>query len=170
MPASDETRQDRISEIITEFSEILSFARKRWTSYANEMHPELRGAGVAILQVIARRGPVTATGISQVLDMDKALVSRQISKLRELGFVEAELAPDDRRVTLLRATTHAKELLAEVRERWAGEYHERLAGWTADDLEALRDGLHRFNTAAHDIEIDGPAGRCAREHREEPEV
>nr|WP_279543872.1 MarR family transcriptional regulator [Leucobacter ruminantium] len=116
------------------------------------------------MQLVLKKGPVTATGLSQMLDMDKALVSRQVAKLRELGFVETEPAPEDRRVVLLTATPMADELIEQLRERWAHLYHERFGDWSVEDLAQLRAGLHRFNSSAHDVRVEGPAGRCARDH------
>lgn len=161
---ADAPRDDRIAQIISEFSEVFAFARSHWASYAQEVDPELKGVGMIVLQLIFKKGPVTATALSQMLDMDKAVVSRQLAKLRELALVDAEPAAEDRRVVLLTTTPRAAEVLERVRTRWAHAYHERFAGWSADDLDGLREGLHRFNASAHDIRVDGPAGRCTRGH------
>ncbi|MGJ0203236.1 MarR family transcriptional regulator [Leucobacter sp. gxy201] len=161
---------DVISEIIVEFSEIFAFARTRWAKYAEETHEDLRGAGMMVLQLVTRKGPITATGIGQLLVMDKAVVSRQITKLRELGLVEAEPAAEDRRVVLLTASARAKELLEGLHQQWAHTYHERFADWSSADLEQLRNGLHRFNASSDAQRPDGPARRCAEGHRHEPEA
>ncbi|MFV0435479.1 MAG: MarR family winged helix-turn-helix transcriptional regulator [Leucobacter sp.] len=160
-------QEQRISEVISEFSEVFAFARSRWASYADEVHPDLKGVGIMVLQLIIKKGPVTATGISQMLDMDKALVSRQLSRLRELDLVQTEPSAEDRRVVLLTPTPQARELLDRIRERWAHAYHERFDSWSVRDLELLRDGLHRFNASAHDFQVEGPAGRCTRDHRDD---
>ena len=55
----EHTREEVISEIISEFSQSFAAARTRWTRFAEEVHPELRGPGMMILQTILRRGPVT---------------------------------------------------------------------------------------------------------------
>ncbi|MBL3687831.1 MarR family transcriptional regulator [Leucobacter zeae] len=156
-----------VAEIIAEFSEIFAFARTKWARYAEEVHPDLRGVGMMVLQLVLRKGPVTATGISQLLDMDKAMVSRQISKLRELGLVAAEPAAEDRRVILLTGSERAEEMLDGIRRQWAHAYHERFDGWSPADLETLRAGLHRFNASAESGRPDGPARRCAREHAQD---
>lgn len=161
----DAAKDEQVSAIIAEFSEIFAFARSRWASYASELHADLKGAGMMVLQLVLRKGPVTATGISQMLDMDKALVSRQIAKLRDLGFVSAEPAPEDRRVVLLTASPQAHELMDHLRQRWAHAYHERFTDWSIDELSHLRDGLHRFNASANEVHVVGPAGRCGRERR-----
>lgn len=164
---ADAPRDDRIAQIISEFSEVFAFARSHWASYAQEVDSELKGVGMMVLQLVFKKGPVTATGLGQMLDMDKAVVSRQIAKLRELGLVDAEPAAEDRRVVLLTTTPRAVELLERIRARWAHAYHERFADWSPEDLEGLREGLHRFNASAHDIRVDGPAGRCTRGHAAE---
>lgn len=163
--ADDSPRGSQIAGIISEFSEIFASARTRWVRYAEEVHPDLKGGGMMVLQTVLRKGPVTATGISQLLGMDKAMVSRHISKLRELGFVETEPAPEDRRVILLTISERASELMERIRERWADSYHQRFEEWSIEDLERLREGLHRFNTSTEDAShADGPAMRCSRGH------
>ncbi|PRI10187.1 MarR family winged helix-turn-helix transcriptional regulator [Leucobacter massiliensis] len=163
--AGDRSREAPIAEIISEFSQTFAAARVRWVRYAEEVHPELRGGSLMVLQTVLRRGPVTATGLSQVLGMDKAMVSRHIAKLRELGLVDTEPAPEDRRVILLTVSATAEEVLGRIRERWAHSYHERFANWSVEELEQLREGLHRFNASSEAPPlVDGPATRCARGH------
>lgn len=161
MPVHDD---EVISQIITEFSEVFAFARTRWSNYAEEVHPDLRGIGMIVLQTIVRKGPVTATGLVQMLDMDKAVVSRQVSRLRDLGLIEATPAEEDRRVNLLTPSPRAEALLTELRARNAIAYQERFDGWSPEQLVTLRDALHRFNSSAPELRADGPARRCAREH------
>lgn len=155
---------DPIPEIIAEFSEVFAFARTRWARYAEEVHPELKGVGMMILQTILRKGPVTATGLGQMLDMDKAVVSRQVAKLRDLGLIEAEAAEEDRRVVLLTGSDRARGALDELHAQTALAYQERFAGWSDTELDTLRTLLRRFNQAAEGLRPDGPAVRCARGH------
>jgi len=150
-----------IAEIIAEFAEVFAFARTRWARYAEEVHPELRGVGMMVLQVILRKGPITATELGQMLDMDKAVVSRQVAKLRELELVDATPSEEDRRVVLLAGSARAQSLLEELQHRNAWEYGQRFAGWDDVELESLRSALHRFNGAGAET-ADGPAKRCAR--------
>lgn len=147
---SSEHCSDLIAGIISEFSAVLAFSRNRWSRYAEEVHPGLSGIGMMVLQVVMRRGPVTAKSLSKLLDMDKSLLSRHITKLRELDLVVATESPEDRRVQLLTVSDHANELLDHVRSLWASSYRERFDGWTDEELESLRSGLHRFNVASGD--------------------
>lgn len=150
-----------IAEIIAEFSQVFAFARTRWARYAEEVHPELKGVGIMVLQTILRKGPITATQLSQLLGMDKAVVSRQVTKLREFGLIEAEAAAEDRRVVLLTASSAAQVAIEELHSHTSQDYQERFQGWQVEDLAVLREGLHRFNGAAP-AEADSPASRCAR--------
>lgn len=159
----DPERDATVADIISEFSQVFAFARTRWSRYAEEVNPGLKGVGMMVLQVILRKGPVTATELSQMLDMDKAVVSRQLAKLRQLGLIEAEASDEDRRVTLLRPSETAQRTIERLHARNAHAYHERFAEWSADELETLRSGLRRFNQSSPEP-ADGPAHRCTRGH------
>lgn len=158
-PARDEV----VAEIIGEFSHLFASARTRWTRYAEEIHPDLRGPGMMLLQTILRQGPITATRLGGILDMDKAMVSRQVTKLRALGLVDAREAESDRRVILLTASEEAQAALDGMHARTSNDYRKRFAEWSDEELESLHTLMHRFNASANDAEGSGPAGRCARE-------
>lgn len=158
-----------ISEMIAEFGQVFAFARTRWARYAEQIHPELRGVGMMILQTISRKGPITATELTRLLDMDKAVVSRQLAKLREFELVQAVSDEADRRVVLLTASENGLATLAGLHQQLADAYERRLEGWDAADIANLVDLLHRFNAASPLPDLDGPAARCARKAAEEQE-
>lgn len=159
----DHSDEAMITEIIGEFSQSFAAMRTRWARYAEEVHPDLRGPGMMLLHTILRQGPVTATGLTSILDMDKAMVSRQVSKLRSLGLVDAKEAESDRRVILLTASEAAHVAIESIQARTSADYRARFADWTPDELAQLQSLLHRFNASGQDIRADGPARRCARE-------
>ncbi len=169
MEPNSTDHRDVITGIIAEFTDVFAFSRTRWARYAEEVDAEVSGVGMIVLQFITRKGPLTATGISQMLDMDKSLVSRQLARLRELGFIETVESPEDRRVQLITASEKAIDLIGRIRKLWANSYRERFEGWSADELESLRAGLHRFNASAADPRNDSPAVRCARHAADEQE-
>ena len=43
---------DPILDVIAEFSETFSFIRTRWTEFTEQLHPELSGGSIFVLQVI----------------------------------------------------------------------------------------------------------------------
>lgn len=165
---SDSAREEVVAGIISEFSQSFATARTRWTRYAEDVHPDLGSPGMMLLQTILRRGPITATGLGSILDMDKAMVSRQITKLRALGFVDAREAESDRRVILLTASEAAHAAVEGMQSRTTSEYLARFADWRGDELAQLHELLHRFNTTTfEDPRGNGPAKRCAEVEREE---
>jgi DNA-binding MarR family transcriptional regulator len=165
-----QSRDEMIPEIISEFSQMFAAAKSRWTRLAEEIHPDLRGPGMMILQTILRHGPVTATGIGGMLDMDKAMVSRQVTQLRNLGLVDAKEADSDRRVILLTVSTAAHDSIELLHSRSAAEYRARFEGWEDDELAQLQRLLHRFNSVTEDLRGTGPARRCAQEEHDSAEA
>lgn len=163
---SDRTRHATITGVISEFSQAFAAARSRWARSAEEVHPDLRGPGMILLQTILRKGPITATDLGSMLDIDKATVSRQISKLRSLDLVDAREAESDRRVILLTASKAAHEAIEAMQARISDDYLARFAEWSKEDLQQLESLLHRYNTSAEYPPHEGPARRCAREESE----
>lgn len=135
-----------IRDIAAEFAGVFAFARSRWARHAQQVHPELNGVGLMVLQRVTRCGPITASAIVQQLDMDKAAVSRQVTKLRELGLVEVAPAAEDKRVQMLSLTAAGQAATENLRGLMAADYAERFAGWSDADLAELRTLLHRFNS------------------------
>ena len=151
---------DPILGVIAEFTETFSFIRTRWTEFTQQLHPELSGGSIFVLQVILKKGPITATEIGHRLRMDKAMISRQVALLRKLGLVDTQPAAEDRRVALLTGTELAHTRLSEVRSQMSEQYRQRFAGWEVEDIVQLRDLLHRFNGSAEFFE--DPASPSAR--------
>lgn len=140
-----------LPQLIAEFSEAFAFARTRWTRVADETHPELKGGALVLLSTIVRRGPITATEIGHFLTLDKGLVSRHVTQLKELGYVESAPSPHDRRVVFLTGTETAKEALDSIHIGLAHAYQERLASWSSDELESLMAMLRKFNGTNRNI-------------------
>lgn len=164
MSRGDMSREEAIPQIISEFSEVFASAKKRLTHFAEGVHPELKSVGMLLLQTIQRRGPITATELVQILDMDKASVSRQLSKLRELGFLLVEPSAEDRRVFLLSLSPEAVSSMEALRAETSRSYEERFKSWSDADILQLRALLKRYN-AGREHELASEAhrqreGRC----------
>jgi DNA-binding MarR family transcriptional regulator len=109
------------------------------------VHPKLTGVGLLMLQLIQRKGPITAARLGQILTMDKSAVSRQIADLRQHDLVACAPSESDRRELLLTASPAAQEALRGFEATAAGAFGAGLLDWPAADLTTLRDLLHRFN-------------------------
>lgn len=163
-------RDGLIPQITAEFSQVFAFSRSRWAGFAEDIHPELRGVGLFVLQIIHRKGPITATEIAHLLMLDKSVVSRQVTKLRQIDLVDAVASEEDRRVVLLTTTEQTRESLERVQALNADAYLDRFADWSDEDLAQLHDLLHRFNTSASADPValaSGAAARCSRHASEQ---
>ena len=102
----------------------------------------LRPLGIKVTQlnvlvVLARLGLSNPTEVTQVLDMEKSTVSRNVERLRRCGLVEVR--PSARgRTQLVSVTPRGQELLEQALPRWeaAQRHTEQLLG--ASTTEALR--------------------------------
>jgi DNA-binding MarR family transcriptional regulator len=112
---------------------------------AGELHPDLDGAAYGLLALLHDAGPLRASDLVALLDLDKSTVSRQVASLVDLGLVRRAADPGDRRAQVLTPTPEGAARLEGIREvrraRWAAD----LADWPAEDVGALGELLARFN-------------------------
>ncbi|WP_241767801.1 MarR family winged helix-turn-helix transcriptional regulator [Tanticharoenia sakaeratensis] len=100
-----------------------------------------------LLVLTERLGPIGVVELSGRVGRDHSTVSRQIAKLVQLGLVERQPSPSDRRQRELRATVrgHAMaRLIDDARERLA---RRALSGWSEDEIANLAKSLRRFADA-----------------------
>ena len=131
---------------MVEMGSTMTLLRSWWSRTSEDMGIGL--GGLAILQAVSRRPEIRATEIGNLLKIDKAVVSRKITHMREMGLIEANPSPEDGRVFLLTMTKKGETEMDRVREMVAEFYSEKLADWTSEETEILRSLLHRFNTTA----------------------
>src|SRR5262245_6284435 len=103
----------------------------------------LRGSQYRVLSMVPRRGGRRLTELATVADMTKQAMGEFVAALADLGLVEVQPDPADRRAKLVsltppgrRAADAARRALAKVEAHWA----ERLG---ADDLATLEALLAR---------------------------
>ncbi|MFD0395296.1 hypothetical protein ACFQ3Z_36500 [Streptomyces nogalater] len=65
-----------------------------------------------------------------------------------------ETVPGNRRVQLLRPSDRGRELLARADARMYREVDARTAGWSPEEVRALRTLLARYNAAASAVAGD----------------
>ena len=125
---------------------------------AGELHPDLDGAAYGLLALLHDAGPLRASDLVALLDLDKSTVSRQVASLVDLGLVQRAADPGDRRAQVLTPTPEGAARLERIREvrraRWAAD----LADWPAEDVVALGELLARFNRNREAREAETPLG------------
>ncbi len=91
-------------------------------------------------------GPMRPTALSQLLDLDLSVVSRQLKALEDAGLVQREPDPADARATLVGCSPQGAQVFAETSAKRAAVLDEALHGWAAVDRQDLARLLARFNT------------------------
>ncbi|WP_232678163.1 MarR family winged helix-turn-helix transcriptional regulator [Nocardioides sp. R-C-SC26] len=141
------TRAESIAALEQELTVLVRRVRRVVGERARGVHPDLPAASYLILVAVDQDGPLRAAALVDRFDLDKGAVSRHVKHLVELGLLATAPDPDDRRATLLSVTAEAtrrmKDVVAE-RHRLVGE---RLAHWSATELEEFVAELARYNSA-----------------------
>jgi len=117
---------------------------------ARAVHPELQGVSYLMLGYLVQHGPLRASALCSVFDMDKGAVSRHIQHLLDLDLVDRTPDPDDGRATLISVSEEGTRRLGDVAEHRRRLLAERLGDWSAADLEELGVLLSRYNAALAD--------------------
>ena len=107
----------------------------------------LRPLGITVTQLnvlvaLARLEPCSPTEMTQVLDMEKSTLSRNVERLRLRGWVEVAPGPSGR-TQLVSVTPKGQELLDDALPRWeaAQRQTEQLLG------DSTTEALRRLPTA-----------------------
>lgn len=111
------------------------------------VHPDLQPMTFLLLSHLASAGPSRAAELSEMFTMDKGGVSRQVQALVDLGLVERQPDPEDRRAVLLAASDEGRRRLAEMMQASSERFDARLGDWNDDELGAFADHIARYNLA-----------------------
>jgi DNA-binding MarR family transcriptional regulator len=150
--------REAFSRLEREIALLLRRARVISERLAGELHPDLDGSAYGLLSLLQDLGPLRAGDLVARLGQDKSTVSRQVTKLVELGLVDRTVDPVDGRVQVLSPSLEGSARLARIREarraRWAAD----LSDWPTDDVATLAYLLARINAIgeAREAEATGP--------------
>ena len=157
--ASHHQGQEAFGRLEREIALLLRRARVISERLAGELHPDLDGAAYGLLALLQDLGPLRAGDLVARLGQDKSTVSRQVTKLVELGLVDRTADPVDGRAQVLSPSAEGSARLARIREarraRWAAD----LSDWPTDDVATLAELLARINRIGEAREAEG--GRAA---------
>jgi len=114
---------------------------------ARAVHPDLQPASYLMLGYVAEHGPLRATAVADVFGIDKGAISRQVTHLVDLGLIDGQPDPADKRATLLSVTDDAVARLEEIKSHRRKLVDEQLGDWSAPELEQFASDLARYNAA-----------------------
>lgn len=141
------SRADTLRDLETEVGVLIRRVRRVIGERARLVHPSLQPASYLILTTIAQDQPVRASAISELFDVDKGAISRQVRHLVDLGLLTHEKDPADARASLLSLTDEARTRLADVTEHRQKQLGEKLSDWSDEALSSFVAELGRYNAA-----------------------
>jgi len=130
-----------IADVEEQLGLLFGRARAVWKDSAAQIHPELQPVGYKLLSTIVRLGETNAFALTQLLDTDKSVISRQVRILEDLGFVTSRADEKDGRARVLAPTAEAVERVRAVRSGQQERLREILRSQPVDDLRAFVDML-----------------------------
>jgi len=114
---------------------------------ARMVHPDLSPVAYSMLMALNESGSRRASDLVGMFSVDKGAVSRQVQSLLELGLIQRDPDPEDRRAAILSITEEGSRRLASIAADRRSEVLDRLAEWSDEDLQAFVDAMARYNSA-----------------------
>ena len=144
------TRYDDLRRVEAEVGSLIRRVKRVMGERAREVHPDLHPMTYAILTHLATNGPMRGADLSDAFGMDKGGVSRQVQALVDLGLVERQPDPEDRRAILLDATAEGRTRLEVMSRHRQDRFDQRLGDWSDAELAGFADQLAAYNSALSD--------------------
>jgi len=141
----DDDREGVMATLVDEVSTLLVSAKKTIQDAATRFDVELPPSAFYVLRWVSKHGPCTSGEVARAMNMDKSAVSRQVTSLREHGYVDVVPDASDGRVLHLSVTERAGERLLALRHEHRATFRSHVDGWTDDELREFAGWLRRFN-------------------------
>lgn len=113
---------------------------------AQRVHPELEASAYPLLAHISTHPGTRGSDLAAHFGVGRATVSRQLTRLEQLGLIRRTVDPDDTRGQLLSLTDDGEARFASARQGRVSALGRALAGWEHDDVAQLASLLHRYST------------------------
>ena len=146
-PKPAAAKDQALLRIERELGVLIHRVRRRTAASAASVHPELQPAALPVLAFVVDHEPVRASDVVEHFGIDKGAVSRHVAHLESLGLLTRACDPEDRRAQTIVPTAFGRRRLEALRAARREVVADRLAHWTAADLQALADGLGRYNAS-----------------------
>lgn len=145
--AATATATDAVASVERELTLLLRRSRALSDELARQVHPDLEASSYSLLASIRDLQPVQASQLAALYSVDKSAISRQLARLETIGLVERGTDADDARARPLVLTARGRERLARASDGRRAQFHAAFEDWPQDDVVALAELLHRYNTS-----------------------
>lgn len=136
---------DPIVALESELRVLIRRAQAKGTVFAHLVHPELDASAFPLMAHIFEYPGTRGSDLAAHFGVGRATVSRQLSRLEELGLIARVVDPDDTRGQLISLTPEGERRFLEGRAARVHALDEALSGWDPKDVQALADLLHRYS-------------------------
>ncbi len=141
------TREEILMGLEQEVGVLIRRVKRVIGERARALHESLQPASYLMLGYIAEHGPIRASAMAGVFDIDKGAISRQVTHLMDLGLVVGSPDPADGRATLLSVTDEAVRRMEDLRAHRRQWLDQQLGDWSDDQLAGFVRELGRYNEA-----------------------
>lgn len=141
------TRTDALRDLEVEVGVLIRRVRRVIGERARAVHPDLLPSSYLMLSYVGDNGPLRASAMCAVFEIDKGAISRQVQHLIDLGLVDRAPDPEDGRATLLSVSDEGVRRLEAVAEERRELLAERLGDWPVEELQEFAASLRRYNDA-----------------------
>jgi MarR family transcriptional regulator for hemolysin len=119
--------------------DVARLMRKRFEQNARELG--LTRSQCSVLAHLARHEGIQQGTLAEILEVEPITLTRLVDRLEQMGLVERQSHPTDRRIRLLRLTEAARPKLDDIFAVGAVTRGEAMEGVSEEDLERLFDTL-----------------------------
>jgi DNA-binding MarR family transcriptional regulator len=106
---------------------------------------DISALGVSVLAAIYRHGPLTLRNVADLVDTQPSRVSKEVTVLRERGYVSQLEHPTDARAQLLSVSVRGRHAFERYRRAADDMLADRLSGWSNARLHELATLLTRLS-------------------------
>ena len=138
--------KDPFGALEHELRVLIRRAQSSASDIAKVLHPELEASAYPLLAHISTHPGTRGSDLAAHFGVGRATVSRQLSRLEQLGLISRTVDPDDTRGQLLSLTPDGKARFAAARKGRVSALGRALADWEHDDVAQLASLLHRYTT------------------------
>jgi len=144
-PSPPDPATDPFGALEREIRVLIRRAQSSAAQTARRVHPELEASAYPILAHIDSHPGIRGSDLAAHFGVGRATVSRQLSRLVDLGLVHREVDPEDTRGQRITLTTDGAARFARARDRRIEMYKDAFGDWDEADVSQLATLLHRYS-------------------------
>lgn len=137
--------EDPFGALEWELRVLIRRAQSTSAQMARIIHPDLDASAYPLLAHIAMYPGTRGSDLATHFGVGRATVSRQLSRMAELGLVHRETDPEDTRGQLITLTEQGAARFEHARDARVGMLRGSLADWETQDVAELAGLLRRYS-------------------------